>query len=238
MPIFSILLFLLSPLLAAAESGEKETSSQQPQVQDLREGKYQIGKVSFDQQTRRISFPGSVNMTEGILEFAIVHQDGKVHESLLLTTASPLNINIALKLLRYQESPELFPILNEDYESTGKYPEVSAETKAAARLQILVTWSEDGDEKEVSINDLIYHTTTERAMEPAPWLYQGSYMLENTFKAEVSGDLAAIFITRSSLFNFTGKDNTTDEYWIPYPDRVPPVGTPVTITLAPLLEKK
>ena len=227
--IFALAAFLLSGPVVL---GEK------PEVVDLGDGKYKLGLVTFDENTRRISFPAEFNQSEGIIEYAIVHENGKIHESLLTTKASAFNLNVALKLLRYQSSPELFPILDENYESTGKYPEVPEAQKTASRLQVLLNWEVDGKKEEASLNDLIYHVGNESAMEPVPWIYQGSYVHENSFKAETSGDIAAIFITRSSLINFSGKDNSTDEPWIPFQKRIPPLSTPVTVTFAPLLEKK
>ncbi|MBK1834067.1 YdjY domain-containing protein [Roseibacillus ishigakijimensis] len=233
------LAFPFSPPAALAEEAEVvPASDEKPAVKELGDGRYSLGLVEFDEKTRRITFPAEVNQVEGILEFAIVHEKGKIHESLLMTKASAFHLNVALKLLGYQSSPELFPILNENYENTGKYPEVPEAQKTAARLQLLVSWQQEGEQKEVPLNDLIYHLTTEKAMKPAPWIYQGSYIHENAFKAEVSGDLVAIYITRSSLLNFSGKDNDTDEPWIPYQERMPPIGTAVTVTFAPLLEKK
>lgn len=220
--------FLMTSLAEEAPKSE---------VTELGDGQYSLGLVKFDENTRRITFPAEINQVEGVLEFAIVHEKGKIHESLLMTLASPLHLNIALKLLRYQSSPELFPILDENYESTGKFPEIPEAQKTASRVQVLVSWEKDGKKEEVSLNDLIYHTTTEKAMEPAPWIYQGSYMHNNAFKAETSGDLAAIYITRSSLINFSGKDNETDEPWTPNQKVIPPMGTKVMVTIAPLLEK-
>lgn len=230
---------LLSILLAASAllSSEELATVSPPKVEDLGDGKYRLGLLSFDENTRRISFPGEVNLDDGLLEFAIVNEKGKIHESLLITQASPINLNIVLKLLRYQTSPELFKILNEDYELTDKYPEVSAEQKNAARLEILVSWEADGEKHEAPINELIYHTTTEKEMESSPWVYHGSYLHEGTFEAESTGDIAAIFISRGSLLNFSGADNHTDEPWITHTKKTPPVGTPVTITLSPLLQK-
>ena len=113
---------LLSVLLAASAllSSEELATVSPPKVEDLGDGKYRLGLLSFDENTRRISFPGEVNLDDGLLEFAIVNEKGKIHESLLITQASPINLNIVLKLLRYQTSPELFKILNEDYELTDK----------------------------------------------------------------------------------------------------------------------
>lgn len=228
---------LLIPLLLAMSPlafGEEE----EPKIKELGNGDYKLGLISFNENTRKFSFPGNVNMVEGLLEFAIVEEKGKIHEALFSTKASPLQINIVLKLLRYQESPELFPIVDENFQSTGKFPEVSDEQKAAARLELLVSWQEGDERKEYSMNDLIYNTVIEKAMPPSPWLYQGSVFFEGgRFKAETSGDLVAIYITQTALFNFTGDSNDLDEVWIPNAKLMPPIGTPVTFTFGPLLKK-
>lgn len=231
--LFTIASFFLT--IATVPAEETKPSSE---VKSLGKGKYSLGLIEFDENSRRISFEGEVNQVEGVLEFAIVHEKGKIHESLLTTKASPLHLNIALKLLHFQESPELFPILDENFENTGKFPTVSEKQKTASRLQILVSWIKEGKKEEVSLNDLIYHSFEERKMAPIPWLYQGSYVNDSAFKAETSGDLAAIYITRSSLINYAGQDNDIDEPWTANGKLVPPPGTPVTITFAPLLEKK
>ena len=75
-----------------------------PTVNKLDETRCQIGGVIFDQKTREIRFPTKVNMTEGQLEYLIVHENGKVHESLLSTTVSPTHLNLAFTLLRYPPS--------------------------------------------------------------------------------------------------------------------------------------
>ena len=53
------------------------------------------------------------------------------------------------------------------------------------------------------------------------------------FQAESSGDIVAIFTSSSSLFNYPGTGHMDDEIWIPTPDRIPPVGTKVTVTITP-----
>ena len=239
--LFALFFVMLSNLLLQAEEAQntedEATKENSASVKEVSPGVFQIGQVTFNQKNRRISFPTTLNMSEGLLEFAIVHIDGKIHESLLSTTVSAFNLNLALKLLRYPESPELFQILDEDFRQTGRYPEVSEEVKTGARVKILVSWEADGKKHENLINDWIYHSTLEKAMPATPWLNHGSYVYENQFKAEVMGELVAIFLSRSSIFNFAGEDNHIDEPWIVFSGKVPPAGTPVTVTIAPLLEK-
>ena len=48
-----------------------------------------------------------------------------------------------------------------------------------------------------------------------------------------SGDIAAIFLSNAAIINFSGKDNNSDEVWLPFPKRVPPEGTKVTVIITP-----
>ena len=236
MNVLPVLTCLLLTLAIASYSEEAKPT--EPKVKALGDGNYSLGLIKFNENTRRISFPGEVNQIEGVLEFALVHENGKLHESLLATKASALNLNVALKLLHFKESPELFPALDENFEKIDDAPIVSDETKAAARLQILISWEKDGKKVEHPINDLIYNLFKEKKMDPIPWVYQGSYIHSNSFEAETSGDLVAIFIARSALINYPGNDNDIDEPWTPNAKLIPKNGTPVTITFAPLLDKK
>nr|MCU0751014.1 hypothetical protein [Akkermansiaceae bacterium] len=56
-----------------------------PTIEKLDENRFRIGDITFDQKTREVRFPCKVNMTDGLLEYLLVHQNGKVHESLFVT---------------------------------------------------------------------------------------------------------------------------------------------------------
>ncbi len=70
---------------------------------------YKLGKLSFNPKTREIWFPCRVNQNEVVLEFAICDEfRGKLHESLLSTKVTPFEIQIAMKLLRWEPSGGIF----------------------------------------------------------------------------------------------------------------------------------
>jgi hypothetical protein len=209
-----------------------------PSVKQLDATRYQVGEVVFDQKTREIRFPTRVNMTEGLLEFLVVHQNGKVHESLLSTEISPTHLNLAFTLLRYSPSKELYPLPNETGGLSDKYPEVPADVKAAARVSIDVEWSDEGKIRRVPVNEWIQHEVKATAMPAGPWVYGGSDFHEGKFVAETSGDIAAIFLSMAALLNYPGVDNIDDTVWIPFPKRVPPEGTNVTVIIAPYQNAK
>jgi hypothetical protein len=213
---------------------DQPVAEMQPAVKKLDADRFQIGEVIFNSKTREIRFPAAINMAgDELLEFAIVHVNGKVHESLLVTEISATDLNIAFKLLRYQASAEFYPLQEADGSYTNEFPEVAAEVKKAARIDLGVEWKEGDKTRTAKLHEWITHGSTGKPMAADPWVYGGSGVYEGNFMAESSGDIAAIFISNSALINFSGKDNNSDEVWLPFPKRVPAEGTKVTVVIAP-----
>ena len=246
-PIFCSILFAAESDLAKHEPAPENTVAVQPEekaeekpaarpeasVKKLADGTMQIGDIIFDPKTRQVRVPCTVNMNEGLLEFAVVHENGKIHESLLITKASALHINIAMKLLRYVASEELYAIEKERGVLSDQFPEVEEKVRKAARVSLSIEWQHQGKAKKVPISDWIMHTRTTKPMSTEPWVYGGSMMYEGHFVAEQNGDIAAIFVSRGSLFLYPGKDNSNDEMWLANTKRIPPQGTSVFFLIEP-----
>lgn len=237
-----LILALLFACPAIAQSPGTETSAAiepiKPSVKKLDETRYQIGEVVFDRQTREIRFPCKVNMTEGLLEYIIVHINGKVHESLLVTEISPTHLNLAFTLLNYVPSRELYPLPNATGGTSGDYPDVSPEIRAAARVNLDVEWSADGKIRRMPMNDWIQHSVKMTSMAAGPWVYGGSEFFEGQYIPEVTGDIASIFSAPSAIIHYPGEDRFDDTVWIPFPKRIPAFETNVTVIVAPFLKAK
>ncbi len=234
---FWLPLVLLSSSLNAQETDEKSAEPTTPKVEKLSEDRYRIADVTIDKSTREIRFPAVVNMREGLLEFLIVHENGKIHESLFRTKTSPTNINVAFALLRYQPSKELYRLWKEPGVISNKFYSENEETRKAARIVIDVEVEKAGEIKRYPVTDWILHETTAKAMPPAFWIYGGSEFYDGKFVPESTGDIAAIFVTNSSLINYPGDDNFNDEVWSSFTDRIPDLETKVTLVIAPYKEK-
>lgn len=213
---------------------DQKVEPTKPEIEKIDGDRYRLGKITLDKKTREIRFPAKVNMIEGLLEFLVVHQNGKVHESLLATDISPVQLNLAFTLLNYKASQELYPLPNATGGVSNKFPDVPADVKDAARIRIDFEWSEDGKSRKASANEWIQHAVkTSETMPSGPWVYGGSGFQDGKFNAEVTGDLIAIFLSQAALINYPGTDNQDDEVWIPYPKRVPEIGTNVTVIITP-----
>ncbi len=204
-----------------------------PSVIKLDDTRFQIGEVILDRKSREIRFPTKVNMSEGLIEYLIVLQQGKAHESLLITAISPTHLNLAFTLLRYAPSRELFSLIDETGHPTGMYPDVSTPVKAAARIAVDVEWSDNGTIRRIPVNEWFRNTAKDTVMAAGPWLYTGSGFSENKFIPELTGDIAAIMTDSNAVINYPGSDNQDNVIWYAFPKRVPPVGTTVTLIIAP-----
>jgi hypothetical protein len=219
---------------ASRAQDEQPPAPEQPKVVRVDDNTFRIGGIEFLKDSRSIRIPAEVNMTEGLLEYALVHADGKIHESLLLTRVNPTHVNLAFKLLGFNASLELFYALDEDGSASGRLIEETEKNKKAARTQVSVEYKDKKETKSALLHEWITHAVSERPMPSAPWIYGGSFLVEGSFAAETSGDLIAIFTNRSSLLNYAGNDRDNDEVWIPTHGRVPPEGTSVTVVISPL----
>lgn len=208
-------------------------------IQQVDEHRFRIGTIQFDRKTREIRFPCEVNMTEGILEYLIVHKNGNVHESLLSTDISATHLNIAFKLLNYQASPELYAFRNESGGLSENYPKVPEAIQKAARIRILLEWEDQGKTRSIPVGEWIQHNVRPKECMPdSPWVYGGSEVYYGKFLPESSGDICAIFATNSALINYPGEGAFDDTIWNAYSERVPKIGTKVTVVIAPYANAK
>ncbi|GAA5495181.1 hypothetical protein Rhal01_01356 [Rubritalea halochordaticola] len=102
--VFIVWSLVSASLVAQPDSGEADTAklatngSKVP-VKKLGEGRYSLGDVEFDIQKKEIVIPAEVNMPKGLVEYVLVHDEGKVHESIFTTVASAKNVHVAMLLL-------------------------------------------------------------------------------------------------------------------------------------------
>ena len=75
-------------------------------IRNIEGDEFALDDIKFNRATREIRFPAQVNMTENVIEYIIVTEKGKTHESLLSTKTSPFVLNVVMLLCRYKPSAE------------------------------------------------------------------------------------------------------------------------------------
>lgn len=228
------LLLVAASATIAARPQEEPANPATGEVRRIDEDRFLVGGITLRKSTREISFDATVNQAGGLIEFLLVTDKGKIHESLFSCAIRPTDLNIAFKLLGYPTSPELFELTGPDHRPTGKFPEVPEEVKSGARLAISASWQHGGGTTVRPVNELVKNTSTGSPMPSGPWLYTGSLIHQGVFRAEATGDLIAVFSNPTAMVNYPGDARTNDEVWSVNPGTVPAKGTPVRITIQPL----
>ena len=92
-------LFLILFCLPFTQYGESNSTSL-PEITKAGDGLYRFGKVLIDRKAKTVSLPAVSNQVNGLIEYGVVHESGKIHESLFRTPVRPQIIHTSLLLLK------------------------------------------------------------------------------------------------------------------------------------------
>lgn len=237
-PIFIILslLFLIWSSFLTAEEPD-------PLVKKVGATTYRIEEVTFDAKTGEVSIPVTVNLREGgPVEYLLVHENGKIHESILTTTARPRDLQIALKLLKYQpgegdvfdrflpsEDRQLKGGKSEERGTTVSFKVLWEDEEGVEQTESAHRWIIDGDTKE-------NRDDPGEPMPEHPWNFTGSLIHEGQFMAELEGSIIAIYLDPVAMFNTTVRGSEFDERWGANHLAIPQIGTHGTLVISRTVE--
>jgi hypothetical protein len=210
------------------------TEAAKKRIKKVGENEYELGPIKINGEKREVRVPTQVNMTEGILEYALVHEHGKTHESLLRTTASPTELNVALLLSHFEPHlKDAAKFLAEPSEQVKTRMAQPMEHEGANHIRLTLEWKDaSGKVQTAPINAWIRDKQTGKPAAPSDWIYTGSFISQTGFAAEHDGSHIAIYFDLISLVNFPDKNNASDENWLVESSAIPPVDTPVTLVFA------
>lgn len=178
----------------------------------MKAGCLEMAGMHLDPIAHSLSLPAEVNMDSGFIEYALVHESGKVHESLLRTSIPPHSIHLGLLLLRPPEIPAPSP---------GTLP---------PRLDI---WVEPENKKSprVRVEAWIHNTDRQAPMVEDSWWHTGSRIQNGGLTASRLGSVIAIMTDPDALIANPREGHEQDDIWMVNANTVPPAGTPVTVTM-------
>lgn len=215
------LLFSLLPLAAAPDPAVPPGSAPPPiplpAPASAPGGEVKIGDVSVDARQRELSFPATVNLRSGAVEYLVVTADGKVHESVFRTDVRPHQIQVALLLLGARGS-------------THPPPEDPGQAVAGERIRIEVSWPAGRRSRRRAVEQFVTDRKTGRAMSRGPWAYTGSRLREDGFAAERDGSIVSLITDPDALVNNPRRGREDDDNWGVRPRGLPAVNSPVTVT--------
>ena len=176
-----------------------------------------IGLVEIDRKTRAVSFSAKVHAVNGLIEYLLVHANGKVHETLLVTDALPQDIHIACLLAGWERK----------------------EGKSPPSILVEVRWESNGPPRCERAENLVSIATGHpqaipgACIEPGPWIYSGSTVDAAGFAATREGSIISLINDPAALVGNPRPGREDDTLHVPNSKLLPKTGFPVKIVLRP-----
>ena len=206
---------LICILLCAAfgpqeEPAPKISEVKPPQESPIKQanGNIKLGEITLNPLLKEISFKGILNSpTQGTLEVLIVSQIGRVHEGLVITSASPYQLEAMLYML-------------------GADNEIkrSQKHKKGSLVNIDLEWKdENGVLHRAPIEQWVLDERTKKAMKRKGFFFCGSNFIKDTYQAEGSGNLCLLYSnTPATVLNSADKDSNNDILFVTNPNMQKP----------------
>jgi hypothetical protein len=200
-------------------------------IQKIDGTRYKLGTMEFDQKTREIRIPVKVNMREGLLEYVLVHETGKVHESLFSTAVKPFELNVVMLLLNWKKSDAFFDFSNPE---RGGVPVKNAKNPPESLVEVWVEWKDkDGKVQNFRVENWLHQIEKKAKITTEPFIYTSSpIMQDGAFLAEQTGSILGLYVDPGCLINNPREGNDLDDVWVNDP-AVPAKGTELTLILKP-----
>ena len=177
-------------------------------------------------RARTVRFPATVQLDNGNLEYLLVTEEGKTHESLFATKVSPFKIHVAMLLLGVNPAKELKEAPPEQLNAANLK---NAPALTGNKVEILIHWKANGKEQQVHAEEWVYNQLTESTMAAGQWIYTSSGIFEGKFLAQTDGSIVALVTDPVALINNTLPGHDNDTVWRVKKGAPPAVNTPVEI---------
>jgi hypothetical protein len=194
-----------------------------PAIEKVSPGIFKIGDIQIDKKNRNILFPAKINMDKGLLEYLLVRSSGKVHESVLRTDIDPYDLQIAFLLLGFEGSDK--PLQGQGDPDIPK----------GEAVEITITYNWEGKGLSVKPEEWLSRKMSSNGsfidLGTMNWVYTGSVIIGGRFMAQIGGSIIAIYHDPDAMIDNASPGGESDKIWFVKEGKVPPIGTPVMITI-------
>ena len=185
-----------------------------------------FGAIVIDKERKSATFPAAINLTQGALEYLLVTEMGKTHESLLSTKVQPYDLQVAMLLLGLK--PNDAASAEPPAQINRQYLQKAAELRGP-KVDLFLSWHDANGDHRLRPEDLILNTEARAQMTRGPWTYNGSGLYGGKFLAQVEGSIVALVRDSAAMVNNPRPGNDNDQIWEVNQTLVPPAGTPVGV---------
>ena len=124
-----------------------------------------FGSIVIDKEKKSVTFPGALNLTKGALEYLLVTEMGKTHESLLSTKVRPYDLQVAMLLLgvKPDEAARAEPPAQINRQYLQHAPELRG-----PKVDLYLSWHDQNGDHRLRAEDLIMNTEARAPMTDRP----------------------------------------------------------------------
>jgi len=210
------------PAISVKEFEHRKITISPPEM--IAPGQYRIGEILLNKAKKSVSFPATLNMNKntGLLEYLLVRSSGKTYESVLRTDVEPYNLQLACLLVGMEGTTAPLAFHGDPGTPRGDTVEIELQVKGADGKPAAVApeaWLEqviDGAKRDVP---------------PVHWVYTGSMVQDGRFAAQMDGSIVALYHDPVAMIDNASPGGETNRIWFVREDAMPPVGTPVMVTI-------
>lgn len=196
-----------------------------PTFRETAPGVFVLGGVTLRKAERTVSFPVEINQRSNLVEYVVVHNSGKTHESVFRTGADPLHIHLAMLLLGVKSA---------NVSNLGGSPKTPVPGQP---VRIEARWRESGKEVLRPLEDLIVYTTNQlQTLPTATWTYNGSHVKSKRFAASDDGSIISLQEDAAALINNPLPSRFFDDLHLVNRKALPPEETPLELIISPAPE--
>jgi hypothetical protein len=207
---------LQGEILNPPKTLEEWKNSASQLIEKTGEHTFRVGIVQCDRATRTLTIPAQVNAREGLIEYALVTRQGKIHEALLATDAAPMHVQMAALLL-------------------GMAPQPGSQNPTAVMIE--VEWATNGPMRKLALADLMTlangspENASDHTMARGSWNFTGSQIDARGFAAAREGSLVALIEDPAALIVNPRPGRHDDSLHLPNAAVLPGIGTPVSVRI-------
>jgi hypothetical protein len=206
-------------LLLMASGAETTAPHTNAPLKAVAPGVFELGKVRLNKTEGSVSFPAVINLSPGLIEYLVVTENGKIHESLLRTEVEPFHIHTAMLLIGAKGA------------GTNMFPEKPTGALPGDKINLEVSWKIEGKKHNRRGEELVYNGQTKSTMSQGHWIYNGSRIFEGTFIAQQDGSIVSLIEDPDALINNPRPGRESDEIWEVNTNGLPALNSPVEVKL-------
>ncbi|MCF8371499.1 MAG: YdjY domain-containing protein [Bacteroidales bacterium] len=174
-----LLIFAIYPFYSLSQENQEI-------VQQKNDSIYLINKIEININSGSIKIPAMLNMADGLIEVVLCNSIGKMHESLLVTGSSPVELQTSLLLLGYTPKNQPHFSVEKDIKNIPD------------SFRIYVEYELDGKKISEPAVHFIYDKQRNERLINCYWQFNGIMETEN--KQIIAGDEVSMAVTYFDQF--------------------------------------